>query len=1250
MKTQNHKIVAILLVIVTILSFILPSLTPQINASPEDSDYYMQKHIVTDNYTNNVNKDALSNGEIWTDKTVSTGPITIDGYDFETEEFIVQLSSIAKQVQQSKEPADIVILLDVTGSSSNPIKGYTTTATGRNGSNSFLVMAVNEFIDIVMASDARNKVAVITYGGTNMYIQGTDTRLGSAPVFTLLELGHYSNPSWAHEETYIVTEGEGSVTDGTYMGGKIVEGKYISFYESSWQNSVWDYIEDEAIRNLTWLGNYPRYTFKVQSNEQVQEDGTLYPKTTSYTNWGGTGTQNAIYEGTDYLLEHVASETAVLVVLTDGLPTIISFDYTEDLDYCSDEITHKEYTPPTTNDGKKRWTQVVNEYDATKVFEKDGDNISNAVLTIAGATYNKERLKEAYENAYIYTVSVYDNNLSHLVLDPSNLASDTTADGIEIYNHLENIFKNNKSITLPNGAVLTNKIGAVDYCYSDNYYFAKNANIKELVSSFEDITKLISGNACGEIVFTDVLGNNMELKAIKGVIVDGVLYSNFIKTNNTYTFPELEELSIVVSTENNKQKIEYTVPEQYTESLVRLIFEVGVSSNYDYTSAEEHIFYSNTSCQAKFTLANNNNYNGFNKTVNKSQNKTNTATYVSQSTKDDLEVTVNLGNNGLLTVNRLENKIDLKLTKIWNDNNDILGFRPDSIRVNIYNGVVLTATTTLTKAENMVDANTWEKTISLPKYTEEGEVIEYTIEEEEIILENGDKYTPLINGSTITNVLTHTGKISITKIWKDDSNKYLTRPDSIEVIIMKNGQDYKTITLSAENATTINPDIWQVIDIDAPAYDTNGNKNTYTIKENTNNINLMYYYNDPIYDQNTLTVTNEAVWLPVKSNSNPEYRITILKEIINKDNVLATANDFNKVKLNINDTFEFPIILKELERTLTKGESSMIETYGDYTGNIYRGIVTNNNQLIFSKINPGKYEISEESVEYFNFIDFSEISKSEGAMFTEENGKYYITLSGITGNYEDIVVKVTNKIDETREYNKTQGKDNLLKQLPLRINSLFDPIPPIPPEPKPGEVYVNKIVNTDKIIVEGEEFYSEDFLIQLEAIIKQVHESKEPVDIMIMLDSTGSTHNPIYGYGLDAEDRNGSQDDFIVAINEFIDIIMASHEENRIGVTCYGAYNRIFKNTTVRYGSEPMFTILELGHYTNPDWTHSKSYIFTPGEGSIANKTYKGGGVIQGKYISWFESSQNNTVWDYLNDTSISATTRKATWFSHRFG
>ena len=858
MKIKKQKIASILLVIVTILSFILPSLTPQINASPEDSDYYIQKHIVTDNYTNNVNKDALSNGEVWVDKTVSTGQITIDGYDFETDEFIVQLSSIAKQVQESKEPADIVLLLDVTGSSSNPIKGYGYNKTARNGSNSYLVMAVNEFIEIVMKSDSRNKIAVITYGGTNMYISGTNIRLGSEPMKVLLELGHYTNDNWNYDATYIVTEGEGSIEEETYMGGKIVEGKYISFYESSWQNSVWDYIEDESLRSRTWFGNQRRYTFKVQSNENIKKDGTLYPKTTSYTNWGGTGTQAAIYTGTKYLQEHVSSDTGILIVLTDGIPTVISPDYTTYTDYNSDEVTRKEYSVPEKNDGTGKWSQTLNSAEKSKAYESDDNAINNAIFTILGATHNKKQLEETYDNAYIYTVSVFESEFSDCVLNPSNFETATEEENILIYQYLEDIFKNNKEVELQAGLKAKNVLNIQNYQYSDGYYYAANKNIEELTSSFNDITSLISGNACGSIKFYDTIGDNMEIKNIEGLIIDGVLYSNFEKENNVYTIPELPGVTIKIIS-GREQKIVYELPETYIESLVRLIFEVGVSSTYNYPNQQTHMFYSNNNCYAEFTLSSNNTYNGFNKTINKTQNKTNTATYVSQSTKDDLEVTVNLGNNGLLTVNRLENKIDLKLTKIWNDNNDILGFRPDSIRVNVYNGVVLAATTTLTKTENTIDTNTWEKTISLPKYTEEGEIIEYTIEEEEIVLENGDKYTPLINGSIITNVLTHTGKISITKIWKDDSNKYLTRPDSIEIIIMKNGQDYKTITLSAENATTVNSDIWQVIDIDAPAYDANGNKNTYTIRENTNNINLMYYYNDPVYDQNTLTVTNEAV-------------------------------------------------------------------------------------------------------------------------------------------------------------------------------------------------------------------------------------------------------------------------------------------------------------------------------------------------------------------------------------------------------
>ena len=206
-----------------------------------------------------------------------------------------------------------------------------------------------------------------------------------------------------------------------------------------------------------------------------------------------------------------------------------------------------------------------------------------------------------------------------------------------------------------------------------------------------------------------------------------------------------------------------------------------------------------------------------------------------------------------------------------------------------------------------------------------------------------------------------------------------------------------------------------------------GSSHTYTIKEDENNINLLYYYQEPVYDQENLTVTNIASWIPVNDNDIPQYRITIVKDIVNKNNQKATIDDFNKIKLNINDTYKFPITLKQLNRTLSKGETSMLENYAGYSGNIYNGIVTNKGNLVFNRIPAVKYEISEGFVQYFSFVNFTELSSTEGAKLTKENGKYYITISGITTNDEYIETKVTNKLDTTRPYNDKNIKENLFK-------------------------------------------------------------------------------------------------------------------------------------------------------------------------------------------------------------------------------
>ena len=136
------------------------------------------------------------------------------------------------------------------------------------------------------------------------------------------------------------------------------------------------------------------------------------------------------------------------------------------------------------------------------------------------------------------------------------------------------------------------------------------------------------------------------------------------------------------------------------------------------------------------------------------------------------------------------------------------------------------------------------------------------------------------------------------------------------------------------------------------------------------------------------------------------------------------------MKLDPQATYQFPIVLKEMERILSAGPNSMVETYGTYTGNILNGIVTNKGDIVFSNIWPGKYEISEESVEYFKFVGIEEIGEADiinnkGASLVKQNNKYYIILSGVTQNNEEITVEITNKLEDFRPYEDKNIKDNL---------------------------------------------------------------------------------------------------------------------------------------------------------------------------------------------------------------------------------
>lgn len=397
---------------------------------------------------------------------------------------------------------------------------------------------------------------------------------------------------------------------------------------------------------------------------------------------------------------------------------------------------------------------------------------------------------------------------------------------------------------------------------------------------------------------------------------------------------------------------------------------------------------------------------------------------------------VNLTNTFVLS----NKNVQFNINKVWEDENNKYNLRPESIQVKIYGSNTENATTggelletvTLTKDNvNSSNTNVWNKSIFVETYYEYFYVIELSSDGTEI-----DNYsltnntvTNMENETQPTNEINLTNKLdsiplTITKIWKDDNNIYNTRPDSLDITVYQNGQVYQILTFTNTNASASNTNVW-AITINVPEYDAQGNKYIYTISEDESNLFLDYYYYEPYINQNTLTATNVGIWLPpLEIDIAPSYSITVGKEIINKNNELATEDDFWRMHLNINDTYQFPIVLKQLERTISRGDTGMIETYGDYTGAEIHGILNNKNQLVFIDLMPGKYEISENINQYFDFVEMKPVLNSDGTSLTYENGKYYITLSGVTGEPEEITIKVINKLKDERPFNDLDAKEN----------------------------------------------------------------------------------------------------------------------------------------------------------------------------------------------------------------------------------
>ena len=176
------------------------------------------------------------------------------------------------------------------------------------------------------------------------------------------------------------------------------------------------------------------------------------------------------------------------------------------------------------------------------------------------------------------------------------------------------------------------------------------------------------------------------------------------------------------------------------------------------------------------------------------------------------------GDNYTITNTHTPASSEFFVTKIWKDNGNNDGMRPDEITITAHGSDGRSYT------EKLNADNQWSVMFSnLPKYAE-GKVIEYSLTEESV-----PGYTSSItrNGKSFTLINTHvdeTKNITITKAWNDENNQDGLRPKTITAVV--NGSDG-----SARFVQLFEGQNWATSLNNLSKYK-NGTEIQYTVKEN----------------------------------------------------------------------------------------------------------------------------------------------------------------------------------------------------------------------------------------------------------------------------------------------------------------------------------------------------------------------------------------------------------------------------------
>ena len=211
----------------------------------------------------------------------------------------------------------------------------------------------------------------------------------------------------------------------------------------------------------------------------------------------------------------------------------------------------------------------------------------------------------------------------------------------------------------------------------------------------------------------------------------------------------------------------------------------------------------------------------------------------------------------------------------WDDNNNQNHKRPNSIKYVLKNGDDVVRSQVVTGDPN--SDNNWNYNFDdVPKYDDNNQLINYTIDEEPVNTDDLKFYKKTItgdmnNGFNIVNKFKIPGdtiNIKVDKKWDDNSNRANKRPSSI-LIRLKNSAD-----IVKEKTLNGNGDQWSYTFNDVPKFNQFGDVVNYSVEElETNTGDLKFYNRDITGDNdngfvitNTFTVPDDKIDISVNKH------------------------------------------------------------------------------------------------------------------------------------------------------------------------------------------------------------------------------------------------------------------------------------------------------------------------------------------------------------------------------------------------